>query len=294
MPKFLNNFHTFILCGVFILVQSSCATQPPPLPTEIRAQLGKIGVVSAKYTPEPDFEGPGIIFTEHLRGAWEGLKSGTKEGAQKGGSIGVHVLEFTQEYHGFWHPGALILALASSIVGATVGTVMGGVVGITEGIVNPDTDEVPKDSEILGPVLDWYLEELGIQERLRKEVVSLAKKNTFHPIEELEVGGPVQRGSEVNYQKLEEHSFKSILEVSVLSFGVKSDSSSDPIFSVFLTVKADLQRVKDNALLYRVHLTHSSPSLSLDQWTVNNALAFRTALNEGYRKLAEQIVGTLL
>jgi hypothetical protein len=143
-------------------------------------------------------------------------------------------------------------------------------------------------------VLDWYLNELGVQERLRKEVATIAKQSTSHQIMELEKEGPAQRGRQFSYQNLKEQNLDSVLEVNVRSLGIKSVSSSDAIFSVFITVRADLRRVEDEALLYRTSLTHTSPSLPLDEWTLNNALPFRKALDEAYRKLAEQIVATLL
>ena len=52
--------------------------------------------------------------------------------------------------------------------------------------------------------------------------------------------------------------------------------------------------IRSDAILYRANFTHTSPSLPLDEWMLSNALAFRMALEKGYRNLAEQIVSTLL
>jgi len=290
----IRKLFIFFLAGLFLLVQWGCATQPPALPTELRAQLGTIGIVSAQYTPEPDFEGPGTGFIEHTSGAWKGLKSGAKEGAYKGGSIGSYVLEYTQEYHGFWHPGALLLALVSSVVGATVGTMAGGLGGMTMGMIDPMGSDSMKNEAVVRQTLDAYLQEMGMQERIRKEVVAVARQNTSHLITELDKEGPIKRGSEVSYQKLKEQNLDSILEVAVVSLGLKSTSAFDPDFSVFMVVKADLRRVEDEALLYRTTLTHTSQSLPYEEWAGNNVYAFQRALNEGYRSLAEQIVAKLL
>jgi len=281
------------LCAVFLLGQWGCATQPPTLPAELRAQLGTIGVVSAQYTPEPDFEGPGTGFIEHTSGAWEGLKSGATEGALKGGSIGWEVVENMQ-----WsccpHPALLLLALVSSVVGATVGTIAGGLGGMTKGMIDPMDSDPMKNQVVLRQTLDAYLQKLGMQERIRREVVRVAQQNTSHQVRELDKEGPTQRGSEVSYQKLKEQNLDSVLEMSVLSLGLEGTSAFDPDFSMFMVVKADLRRVEGDALLYRTTLTHNSQSLPYEEWAGNNVYAFQRALNEGYRNLAEQIVAKLL
>jgi hypothetical protein len=282
------------LCVIFMLGQWGCVTQPPALPTELRAQLGTIGIVSAKYTPEPDFEGPGTGFIEHTSGVWEGVKSGAKEGAYKGGSVGSYVLEYTQEYHGFWHPGALLLALVSSVVGATVGTIAGGLGGMTMGMINPQDSNPRADQAVVRQTLDKYLQKMGMQERIRKDMVAFARQNTSHQVRELDKEGPTQRGREVSYQKLKEQNLDTVLEVSVLSLGLEGTSAFDPEFSIFMVVKADLRRVEDDALLYRTTLTHTSQSLPYEEWAGNNVYAFQRALNEGYRDLAEQVVAKLL
>ncbi len=43
----------------FLMGQVGCALTPPPLLSEeVRAQLGTIGVVSARFIPEAQFEAP--------------------------------------------------------------------------------------------------------------------------------------------------------------------------------------------------------------------------------------------
>ena len=63
------------LCAIFMLGQWGCATQPPGLPAELRAQLGTIGVVSAQYTPAVEFELPAKGW---IGGAARGAAGGTK------------------------------------------------------------------------------------------------------------------------------------------------------------------------------------------------------------------------
>ncbi len=294
MKILIHRLSILSLIGIILLAQWGCATQAPKLPAELRTQLGRIGVVSAQFTPEPEFEGPGTGFLNRTSGAWEGLKSGAKDGAQKGGSIGFYVLEYTQEYHGGWHPGAILLALASSIVGTTVGTIVGGGVGMTKGTINPGDANALDDLKIMRQTLDAYLKELGMQERFRREVVSYARQNTSQDITELDQEGPTKRDSMVSYQRLKEDDLDTILEVSVVSIGLKSTSAFHPEFSVFMVVKADLLRIEDETLLYRTTLTHTSQSLPYEEWASNNVYAFQRALNDGYRNLAEQIVATLL
>lgn len=298
MAQSIYKLGILAVCGIFLFVQYGCATYPTSLPAELRAQLGRIGVVSVQYTPEPEFEGPGTGFLEHTSGAWEGLKSGAQKGAAKG-------IEFGTEFHPGGCPPSLIglavcplfilLGLAVGVtLGATIGTIAGGLGGMTMGMLDPTDNKLTKDPALLRPIFDWYLKELGMQANIRKDVVAVAQQNTSHQVIALDKEGPAQRGSAVSYQKLKEQNLDTVLEVSVRSLGVKSTSSSDPIFSVFLVVRAELRRVADDAILYRANFTHTSPSLPLDEWMLSNALAFRMALEKGYRNLAEQIVSTLL
>jgi hypothetical protein len=65
-----------------LLVQGGCATtqrwQPAALPAELRTQLGRVGVVAARFGPVPAMERPG---TGKLRGAALGLLFGGPYGA---------------------------------------------------------------------------------------------------------------------------------------------------------------------------------------------------------------------
>ncbi|MDH5426833.1 MAG: hypothetical protein OEZ57_05660 [Nitrospirota bacterium] len=298
MMSLVRKVSIFCLAGVFLLVQYGCATDSAALPGEIRAQLGRIAVVSAQYTPEPDFEGPGTGFIEHTSGAWKGLKSGAKEGAAKGMELGT-------EYHPGGCPPNLIglaacplfmlLGLAVGVtLGATVGTVAGGVGGMTKGMIHLEDANSFDEHKIVRKTLDSYLQKLGMQERLRNEVTYFAKQKTSHTIIELEEEGPTRPGSILGYQRLKKENFDTVLEVTVLSLGLKSTSAFNPEFSVFIVGKADLRRVEDDALLYRTTLTHTSQPQPYEEWAGENVYAFQRALNDGYRSLAEQIVVKLL
>jgi hypothetical protein len=235
---------------------------------------------------------------EHTGGAWEGLTSGAQKGAAKGFELGLK-----------YHPGApppsliglaawplfLLVGLAvGATLGTTVGTIVGGVSGMTQGIIHPQDNNSLDEQKIVRETLDSYLQKLGMQERIRKEVVAVARQNTSHPITELDQGGPTQRKIPVSYQSLKEKNLDTILEVSVVSLGLESTSAFAPDFSVFMVIKADLRRVEDDAILYRTTLNYTSHSLPYEEWAEKNAYAFQRALNEGYRNLAEQVVSTLL
>ena len=65
------------LCLTLFIWQSGCAHQPPLLSEKVRAQLGTIGVVSARFVPEVDLETPA-----------EGSLGGTGRGVAKGAALG--------------------------------------------------------------------------------------------------------------------------------------------------------------------------------------------------------------
>ena len=277
------------LCAVFLLGQWGCATQPPALPEELRAQLGTIGIVSAQYTPEPDFEGYGTGFSDHTSGAWEGLKSGATEGAKAGPGVGGSMVESLPADLPFM----LLTVLVTTVV-ATVGAITGGLGGMTMGMINPQDSNPRDDQEVVKQALDTYLQKLGMQERIRKEVVAVARMNPSHQVRELDKEGPTEWGQLVSYHQLTEQGLDSIVEVSVLSLGLEGTSGFNPEFSIFMVVRADLRRVADDALLYRARFNYTSPSQPFDEWMATHALAFRMTLDKGYRSLAEQIVAKLL
>ena len=69
-----------------LLVQAGCATISPPPPTpllpEMRAQLGRVGVVSGRFVPATDVDVP---TAGKLRGAAKGVAVGVLGVAPSGG-----------------------------------------------------------------------------------------------------------------------------------------------------------------------------------------------------------------
>jgi len=126
------------LCVLFLLSQGGCATRPVTLAPEIQAQLGRVGVVSAQYTPAVEFELPA---KGKLGGAGRGAVRGT-------GPFIVLVPSFTLA--GF----KSAINTPDSLVGAFVGAAVGAMVGVgymiggpISGVVLAEAKEVVEESE---------------------------------------------------------------------------------------------------------------------------------------------------
>ena len=114
--------HTFRIiivwsCVIALITQSGCATIPPPyLPEEVRAQLGNVAIVPARFRPDADLSVPA---KGSLAGAW-------RKSARWAGKGALAPLEGVNVCSGDSSGlcGALIIAL--SVTAGTIGGLVGG------------------------------------------------------------------------------------------------------------------------------------------------------------------------
>jgi hypothetical protein len=300
----------FILLAIFLLGQWGCATQPPGLPAELRAQLGTIGVVSAQYTPAFEFEMPAKGW---LGGAARGAVGGTKafivlvpSGAVLGGASAV-------------------VAFAGGPVGVlgalmSVGVVLKGagylIIGPFYGVA---TAEAPATVEEAEAQLKAALVSMRIQETMRDHVVQSA--HPYRPNVDLTVldgQGPESSSDLLTYFPLQNTNIDSVLELRVTrlwlssnqsffqplrtTFSDKDQSPIDPYreleinppMSLGMEVRGRLIRTADKVVLYDNTWKYEGGSRLFTEWAAHAAQPFAEEFVKAYGELANQVVDTIL
>jgi len=305
----IRKLFIFCLAGLFLLVQWGCAAQPPALPTELRAQLGTIGVVSAQYTPTVEFELPARGW---LGGAGRGAVGGAKafivlvpSGAVMGG-IGVAAM------------------IAPSLEGALLGLLGIGVLlkGAGYMIIGPfygaATAEAPATAEEAKTHLQAALASMRIQETMRDHVVQAA--HPYRPKVDLKVvdgQGPESASDLLTYFPLDHTNVDSVLELRVTrlwlssnesffqplrqTFSDKNESWIDPYrelginpsLSLGMEVRGRLIRTVDKSVLYDNTWKYEGESHVFADWAANDAQLFEEEFERAYDGLAGQLSSSI-
>ena len=200
----MRQFCILCLCCVFLLGQWGCATQP-----DVHANtssLGRIGVISARYTPAFEFEMPAKGW---LGGAGRGAVGGTKAfivlvpsaAVVAGVSFGALCCTFgAGAAHGLlgglWAAAALVKGAGYMIVGPFYGAAAA---------------EAPKTVEEAETRLKAALVSMGIQETMRDHVVQTASMANVN-LTVLEGQGPESVSDLLTYFPLQEYQIDSALE----------------------------------------------------------------------------------
>ena len=302
MMSFIRKLFIFFLVGLFLLVQWGCATQSPVLPTELRAQLGTIGIVSARYTPAVEFELPAKGWLGGAaRGAVEGTKSfivlvptgGTLAGIgtlmAMGGPQGLLV--------GLVGVGLLLKGAGYMIIGPFYGAA---------------TAEVPATVEEAEAHLKAALASMRIQEAMRDHVVRAASLGNVN-LTVLDGQGPESASDLLTYFPLQEPQIDSVLELRVTRvwlssnesffkpltsmFSEEEDSLIDPYqeleinppLSLGLEVRGRLIRTADKVVLYDNTWKYEGESHVFAEWAANDAQLFAGEFERAYDELAGQL-----
>jgi hypothetical protein len=190
------------LCILVSILPMGCAHVPESLPP---GEMGSIALVHAHFAPEMTLDQP-------ARGWLAGAGRGSADWAGKimtaplsGGGWG-----------GCSGPGCG-LALAVILAVTTAAATVGGVAGAVVGAVKAEPARQVAEAESL---IRTAIAELRVQESLRDHVTREALKENRGSWTFLEGEGPVLQGQKVSYRRLAERGFDTVLEISVLRFGL--------------------------------------------------------------------------
>ena len=264
-----------------LLVQGGCAAGQRPLPRslppEIRAQLGRVGVVSGRFVPAIDVERPTA-----------GKGSAAAWGALRGAGAALYPFSTLAGTCSGRDCGFVVVVMLGVLIGAaTVGAVTGAVVGA----VTAESAATVHDAEA---ALTHALAELKIQETLRDRLVTIARDDTGLALEPGGDVGPAEEDTAVDYRPLATQGMDTILEVSVTRLGLTGDRRVNPLLALSMTTRIRLVRSGDGAELYHQELDHRKGSRKFVEWAANDAAAFREAMETAYTDVSQEIVRLVL
>ena len=278
-----------ILISIFLIMgQLGCAHTPkvePPPPTlveEAKAELGTIGVVTASFLPAFTNEKPmtkeKAAATSARAGALGCLQVGVgafgvaASGGDPMGAAGIAAIG--------------LAAIALTPVGAAIGGVVGLVRGVNEAAIN--------DAE---SVLNLALNDVDIQRSLRDRLLSIAQEKTPYLFVPLDDQGPSFPEEEVSYRSRTPAEVDTILEPSILQFGLSSLSDGhgiNPPLSLSITTRVRVVRVSDDQLLYTHTFNYESKERKkYTTWAENHGQSLKDGFQRYLDSLPEEIVTTV-
>ena len=264
-----------------LLVQAGCAaispSPPTPLPPEMRAQLGRVGVVSGRFVPATHVDVP---TAGKLRGAAKGVAVGVL-GVAIGGA-GWMALAFGG-CSGSGCELAAVIGLGVLIGAAALEAVTGAVVGAV-------TAESAAKVRAAEAGLQHAFAELKIQETQRDRLLAVARDETRLDLVPGGDLGPTAPDVDADYHPLAAQGIDTILEVSVTRLGLTGDPGLNPPLALSMTTRIRLIRSGDGAELYREELSRRSGSRKFVEWAANGARAFHESMDAAYTDVSREIV----
>jgi sugar lactone lactonase YvrE len=263
----LSTLSTIFLLSTLVFLPGCAAKAPAHLPAQIKAQLGAVGVASARFTPRFEFRTPakGALAGAGRRAAkWAGVAGGTV----------AHVPCVSLD----------CIAVLAGLVAATAG---GAVVGGISGAVDALPADTVREAEA---ALTKSLGELRLQEELRDLVSEVARQKTRQTVVILTDHGPSSPGEATTYDPVVSRRVDSILEVTVLTVALTGDWDINPPLRLVMSGRTRLVRVRDGVELHIAPLEYSSEARPFTEWGANEAQPYREELDRALHILAEQIV----
>jgi len=248
-------------------------TSPPA--EQIKMDLGKMGVASARFQPETKFKKP----KGRIASAAAGAGIGALIVGEVVGGIVVGV------------PPSIVL-VAYPPVAAGIGCAAGGA-ALIGGVVGAVTGESSKKIKETEKTLNDLIAELRIQEAMREHFVSVFRKHTRDSFYLILRKGPNAPDEEISYASLANEGIDTVLELSVLRFGLWGESGLNPPLTFFMTVRAKVIRVKDSSIIYSHTFRYEGTSQKFSDWASDNGQSFREEFKQCYPRIANDIVGKL-
>ena len=261
---------------ISLILQSGCAHKPKPyLPEEVRAQLGTVGIVSARFRPDADLSVPAKGWLagagrKSARWAGKGASSVLVGGAQGcgGDSSGI----------------CAALVIAFTVTTGVVGGLAGGVAGAIQA-------EPSRDVSFAEEVIMTVIDSMNIPENLRDRAATVAQSQTSNNIVVVPNQGPASSEEKLLHTSLTEQGIDTILEISVSRLALVGDWDLNPPLEFQMNSRIRLVRTSDGNELYESSVDYLGGTRLFSEWADNNAQAFIETLDMAYQSLAEKIVG---
>ena len=260
-----------LLCAATLLLQA-CAS--PYIEEKTKASFGRIGLVSASFTPEIEIPKP--IGTPES-GALFGAGVGTLGGLV----VGTLVLTAALSSCIFAPPACP--AVAPYILG---GATAGGAVGAAIGSADERTANAA--GKFLGPVIEKQL----VQDALRARVMAYAMQNGVGPLAVIDDPRPSTPLGSPDYRHLSGKGIDTVLEVRLLELNLKKMGILSDKYEPRTVARARVIRVKDKDQVVLSDQTYGlrGEEAVLDTWGGDNGRRFQAWVKYAYATLAEYIL----
>lgn len=240
---------------------------------------GTIALVSAQ------FDAPVEVEIAQWKG--HGALSGAGRGAVTGAKPGFEVMKASAQAHDPNLGSALfVLGAGISAVGAAIGSMVGAVAGAFEG----ESEQTIKQEQAQAKAI---LSRLNVQEKARDGIEQYAKEHGGPAFVKLFNDGPISLDQQAIYQGLSAQNIDTVVEISVTSFGVRSNPYQDadqvrPLI-VFINARARLVQTKTNSVLDENSFVYESQAKMYSEWSANDGKPLADELASGCQDIARQV-----
>ncbi len=273
---------TSLSVGLFFLSAAIGHSASPPPAEEGRAQLGRIGVVSAHLTPEVEYRTP-------AKGGVEGAVSGAGKGLALG-ALGA---------------AGCVLSLGYAVSNCAVG--VGTPLLVMLGAISQAGSGVPLAEVQAGEAaIQTALAESNLEEALRDRFLKIGRARTGRSlvlIPDRGWTGPVKAGT---FPPRISRGVETVVELGVQGFrlelsnrsslgaiGALNPADPDPGLTLTVTARARVVRVVDGTELSRHTVRYRGGVRRYADWVANNAQDVREELDRASESLAADIVARL-
>ncbi len=164
-------------------------------------------------------------------------------------------------------------------------------VGAVVGAISAMPDDEAASSEKLAVEI---LTRMGTQEVLRDEILKEGSGKTERSFLPVHAIGPVSVDNDVTYSSLAGSGIDTVLEVAMRRIALETDKwGSEPPLKLAMNARCRLARVADNTVIDdHLYLAQSAPA-KLSEWTADHAARLEAEYEQGYRKLAADVISRL-
>ena len=278
-PAAISNSIIILLSIALLPGVWGCAHSPKPVSEEMRAQFGKIGIVSAPSTPKIRFHPE--FAKGHLSGASKGASMGTGAGALYGLSFIGH----GGSCNGQGCAAGLIVAAASAAIGGVVGGVAGGIKGAVEAVPKKEAQRIEATAK---NAFDGY----SVQKTMAASVFKNSLELPDYAFVLLDEEGLIISPS-YDFRFLNEMGIHTVLELNVKGGGFKEGRGKHPLIALFMKIHTRLIRTRDGKEIYSRDFEYKSSKHSSVDWFDMDARLLRGEIDNCFKELPEQIVEEL-
>ncbi len=256
-----------------------CAHGPKPVSEEMRAQFGKIGIVSAPSTPKIQF------YPEFAKGRFLGASKGASMGSSAGALYGLSLIPPTGPCRGESCWAVAILAGTSATIGAVLGGVAGGITGAVNAVPK---EEAQRIEDSVKNAFDGIM----IQKAMAASVFKNSLESSGYNFillgqDDLIISTPY------DFNLFRESGIDTVLQLNVKGTGFKGGRGENPLIAFFMKVQTRLIRTKDGKEIYSREFEYKSSKHPSAEWIGMDGRLIREEIGHCFKEFPKQIVEEL-